>query len=177
MIKSLLRKLLQFVGGGALPFAEGGGGRDGRKEKYRAPPLDPEEVDPSDRVEKGDEEWRALLGPEQFKVMRREGTERAFSGEYYDFKGKGTYHCSACGNPLFESGTKFQSGTGWPSFYAPVEERRVEEVPDIRLGMVRTEVRCSRCGSHLGHVFDDGPAPTGLRYCMDSISLNFEATE
>jgi peptide-methionine (R)-S-oxide reductase len=158
-------------------FAGGGGGRDGRKEKYRAPPLDPEEVDPSDRVVKSEEEWRELLGPEQFQVMRKEGTERAFSGEYYDFKGEGTYYCAACGNPLFESSAKFESGTGWPSFTQPVEESRVKEVQDTRFGMVRTEVQCSRCGSHLGHVFGDGPAPTGLRYCMDSISLNFAAEE
>jgi peptide-methionine (R)-S-oxide reductase len=142
--------------------------------EYRAPPLALEEVDPSDRVERSDQEWRELLSPQQYKVVRQKGTERAFTGEYNDHKGKGTYHCVACGNPLFDSETKFDSGTGWPSFYAPIGDEYVETETDTSLWMVRTEVKCSRCGAHLGHVFDDGPQPTGKRYCMNSISLNLK---
>jgi peptide-methionine (R)-S-oxide reductase len=142
--------------------------------EYRAPPLDVEEVDPSERVERSEAEWRELLSPQQYNVIRQKGTERAFTGEYHDHKGKGTYHCVACGNPLFDSETKFDSGTGWPSFYAPIGEEYVETETDASLWMVRTEVKCSRCGAHLGHVFDDGPRPTGKRYCMNSISLNLK---
>jgi peptide-methionine (R)-S-oxide reductase len=144
------------------------------KDTYRAPPLDPEEVAPSDRVEHSDKEWQALLSPQQYHVVRKKGTERAFTGEYHDSKAKGTYHCVACGNPLFDSETKFDSGSGWPSFWVPIQEGRVETETDTSMWMVRTEVTCARCGAHLGHVFDDGPRPTGQRYCMNSVSLNFE---
>ena len=119
-------------------------------------------------------EWRAQLTPEQYHVVRQKGTERAFSGKYNKHKEKGVYHCVACGNELFSSGTKFNSGTGWPSFYAPISADKVTEVRDVSHGMVRTEVVCSRCGGHLGHVFDDGPKPTGLRYCLNSVALDFE---
>jgi peptide-methionine (R)-S-oxide reductase len=149
-------------------------GKKMTKDEYHAPPLDPAAVDPTDRVERSDKEWKDLLSPQQYDVVRKKGTERAFTGQYHNNKAKGTYYCVACGNPLFDSKTKFDSGTGWPSFGAPIQEGRVETESDTSLWMVRTEVKCARCGAHLGHVFDDGPQPTGQRYCMNSISLNFE---
>lgn len=128
----------------------------------------------SPKVQKSEEEWRRELTPEQYHVTREHGTERAFTGPYWDDKREGLYRCVACGRPLFTSDTKYDSGTGWPSFYAPVEDDAVSLNEDRSLLASRTEVRCADCDSHLGHVFDDGPEPTGLRYCMNGHALDFE---
>jgi peptide-methionine (R)-S-oxide reductase len=128
----------------------------------------------SDRIVKTEEQWRAELTPEQYHVLREKGTERPFTGAYWNHHDEGIYVCAACGNPLFSSAEKFDSGTGWPSYWAPLDEDHIGTEVDQSWGMRRVEVHCSRCGGHLGHVFDDGPRPTGLRYCINSVSLEFE---
>jgi peptide-methionine (R)-S-oxide reductase len=125
---------------------------------------------------KSEEEWKAQLTELEYKVLREDGTERAFSGKYVDWKEKGTFTCKACANPLFRSETKFKSGTGWPSFYDYIKGNVIEKA-DHKYGWNRTEVECARCGGHLGHVFEDGPEPTGLRYCINSVALDFESEE
>ncbi len=122
-------------------------------------------------------EWKAKLDPEQYQVLRQGATERAFTGKYWDAKAQGTYRCAGCGEKLFASDTKYESGSGWPSFFQPIDPDMIDEEEDRSYGMVRTEIKCSNCGSHLGHLFDDGPNPTGLRYCVNSASLDLEEDE
>ena len=130
----------------------------------------------ADKVARADAEWKRQLTPEQYRILRRHETERAFTGRYHNCKDEGVYRCAGCGNPLFRSETKFDSGTGWPSFHTPVDADRVATTEDSSWLMRRTEVRCARCDGHLGHVFDDGPPPTGLRYCINSAALELERT-
>ena len=128
----------------------------------------------TDKISKTAEEWQQQLTPEQFEVTRRKGTERAFSGTYHDCKTEGVYYCACCGAPLFRSDEKFDSGSGWPSYWQPVSANRVRTEVDLSHGMKRVEVQCAQCDAHLGHVFEDGPQPTGLRYCINSIALNLK---
>lgn len=128
-------------------------------------------------IKKSDEEWRKQLTPVQFNILREKGTERPYTGEYDKFYEEGTYYCAACGAELFKSNTKYNSGCGWPAFYEPSVNKNIVEKKDVSIGMVRIEVMCAKCGGHLGHVFDDGPKPTGLRYCINSGSMKFKAGE
>lgn len=125
-------------------------------------------------VSKTDEEWQKILTPEQYRICRKKDTERPFTGKYNDCKENGMYKCSCCGNELFDSNSKFESGTGWPSFFKPINDENVKCESDTDYGMIRTEVMCKKCGAHLGHVFDDGPQPTNLRFCINSVSLNLD---
>jgi peptide-methionine (R)-S-oxide reductase len=127
-----------------------------------------------EKIKKSEEEWKKELTPEQYRILREKGTERAFTGEYWDTHEDGVYLCAGCGQELFDSQTKFDSGTGWPSYYAALDEKSVEEQRDMSFGMIRTEVHCAKCGGHLGHLFNDGPNPTGMRYCINSGSLKFQ---
>jgi peptide-methionine (R)-S-oxide reductase len=127
-----------------------------------------------EKIHKTEEDWRKQLSPEQYHILREHGTEPAFTGKLYHNKESGTYQCAGCGTPLFTSDTKYESGSGWPSFFQPISPGVIEEIEDTSYGMRRVEIRCARCGSHLGHVFPDGPRPTGLRYCVNSASLAFE---
>lgn len=130
-----------------------------------------------EKIKKSEEEWKRELTPEQYHVLREKGTERAFTGEYYHNKEKGVYRCAGCGAELFDSDTKYDSGSGWPSFFLPLSKDDIEERSEGSLFMKRTEVLCAKCGGHLGHVFDDGPKPTGLRYCINSASLKFDKSK
>ena len=130
-----------------------------------------------EKISKTEEEWKKALTPEQFSICRQKNTERPFTGKYNDCKDKGVYKCVCCGNELFDSNTKFDSGSGWPSFFKPIKDENVKFESDQSFGMLRTEVMCDKCGAHLGHVFDDGPKPTNLRYCINSVSLKLEKSD
>ncbi len=165
--RGLLLSLPVFAAGAVLVARSRGSKGESMPASTAAPP------ERADRIVKTDAEWKKILTPEQYSITRKGGTERAFAGPYWDNHAKGIYDCVCCDLPLFDSATKFESGTGWPSFWAPIAKDAVKERSDRTFFMVRTEVRCARCDAHLGHVFDDGPKPTGLRYCMNGTALKF----
>jgi peptide-methionine (R)-S-oxide reductase len=169
-MKVLTLLLVVLVAGVIAAFALA---RNAPKGAANAPAGEKKGKDVIEKIEKTDAEWRKLLTPEQYQVLRKAGTERAFTGKTWNNHEKGVYRCAGCGLPLFSSATKFESGTGWPSFWQPIDPSHVDEHSDWSFGMRRTEVLCARCGGHLGHVFDDGPKPTGQRYCMNSAALDF----
>jgi peptide-methionine (R)-S-oxide reductase len=176
-MKTALVMILIVAGLGVAAYTvkatPGGRGDDRKAAPAKGGKVNELKPNAQGKVELTDAQWREILTADQYRVLRQQGTERAFTGESWDNHARGTYVCAACGQPLFSSDTKFESGTGWPSFYAPLSEKAIGTDTDRGLGMSRTEVHCSRCGGHLGHVFPDGPKPTGLRYCMNSVSLRF----